>query len=454
MSQHPTALVLEGFLKGTLSPRVCRKVVRHLTRGCDRCETRVAVPMAAMAGHDEPEVAGAESDDAYDKAIDRAIDRAFRAAIRWAEERPRPGRRSERLVEDVVSGRREWSRLTSRDLAALDPLTWVEVWIERCNALRFRDPAGMLRAAEAACGAAYGLDTAVYGEIKRHDTCALAWAELSNAHRVADQLDAAERALDRAGEHLDAGSGDSGLLARLAEVSASLACALRCFRLAHFAADLAGSCYLEAGDPHKAGRVLLQRSYFAECEEEPLAALGWLLEGFKLLDLRRSPEVGRTAIQNAILYLVRAGRFREAQRLLWTARLHRLLPDEGLNRVRLRATEGTIWAGLNDLDRAERAFQDAREGYENHGLWIQGGIAGLELAKVWLRQGRQDEVLPLAEELLETFVELDIRREAVVALEVLRKACIQKRLTIELVTRLAEFLRALEAPPAARAASR
>ncbi len=452
MSQHPTALVLEGFLKGTLSTRVYRKVVRHLSGGCGQCRALVAVPMAIMTGGKEP--ADGEADDSYGKAIDRAVDRACRTAVRWAGERPRPGRRSERLVEDVVSGRREWSHLTSRDLAALDPLTWVEVWIKRCDALRFRDPIGMLRAAEAACGAAYGLDPAVYGEVKRQDTCALAWAELANAHRVGDQLDEAERALDRAAEHLGAGSGDPGLLARLAEISASLACALRCFDLAHLAADRAGSCYLEAGDPHRAGRVLLQRSYFAECEEEPLAALGWLLEGFELLDLRRSPELGRTVIQNATLYLVRIGRFREAQRLLWTARLHRLLPDEGLNRVRLRAIEGTIWEGLNDLDRAELAFQQARAGYEEYGLWIQAGIAGLELAKVWLRQGRQDKVLPLAEELLEAFIELDIRREAVVALQLLRKACVQKRLTLALVTRLAEFLRALEAPPAARAASR
>jgi tetratricopeptide (TPR) repeat protein len=452
VSQHPTALVLEGFLKGTLSPRVCRKVVRHLARGrgCDQCQALVAAPMAAMAGDEEPAGAEAEAGDAYGKAIDRAC----RTAVRWAGERPRPGRRSERLVEDVVSGRREWSHLTSRDLAALDPLTWVEVWIKRCDALRFRDPIGMLRAAEAACGAAYGLDPAVYSEVKRQDTCALAWAELANAHRVGDQLDEAERALDRAGEHLGFGSGDPGLLARLAEISASLACDQRCFDMAHLAADRAGSCYLEAGDPHRAGRVLLKRSHFSACEGEPLAALGWLLEGFELLDLRRSPELGRTVIQNAILYMVRAGLFREAQRLLWTARLHRLLPDEGLNRVRLRATEGTIWEGLDDLDRAELAFQQARAGYEKYSLWIQAGIAGLDVAKVWLRQGRQDKVLPLAEELLEAFIELDIRREAVAALEVLRKACVQKRLTLALVTRLAEFLRALEAPPAGRAASR
>jgi hypothetical protein len=401
-----------------------------------------------MTGREVPEEVEGEAGDAYD----RAIDRAFGAVRRWVRTRPAPGTRSERLTADVVSGRRGWHNLTRADLAALDPLAWVDLWIERCHALRFQDPKGMIRAAESACAAAHGLDTAVYGETKRFDTCALAWAELANAHRVADQLDVAERTLESAMGFLHAGSGDTLLLARFAEISASLACDQRSFPLAHHAAEWARSCYLEAGDTHRAGRVLLKRSYFAECDKKPEEALGWLLESVKLLDFRRSPELGSSVLHNAIFYSVRAGRFAAAQRLLWTARLHRLLPDEGLNRVRLRAVEGTIWAGLNHLDRAERAFKDAQAGYEDHGLWIQAGLAGLELAKVWLRQGRDAEVMPLAQELVEAFVELDIRREAVAALMVLQESCARRILTLELVDRVAEYLRELEALPASAAA--
>jgi tetratricopeptide (TPR) repeat protein len=401
-----------------------------------------------MTGHEDPPEVEAETGGAYD----RAIDRAFGAVRRWVRTRPAPGRRSERLSTDVVSGRRGWHNLTCADLAALDPLAWVDVWIERCHALRFQDPKGMIRAAESACAAAHGLDTAVYGETKRFDTCALAWAELANAHRVADQLDVAGRTLESAMGFLYAGSGDTLLLARLAEISASLACDQRCFPLAHYAAEWAHSCYLEAGDAHRAGRVLLQRSHFSACDGKPEEALGWLLESVKLLDFRRSPELGPTVVQNAILYSVRAGLFTQAQRLLWTARLYRLLPDEGLNRVRLRAIEGTIWAGLDHLDRAERAFKDAQAGYEDHGLWFQAGIAGLDVAKVWLRQGRDAEVMPLAQELVEAFVDLDIRREAVAALMVLQEACTRRILTLELVDRVAEYLRELEELPATAAA--
>lgn len=446
MSRHPSRSELERFLQGTLSSKALRKVVLHLASPCAACRALVSGPLGVMAGHEDPPEA--EAGDAYDQAIDRA----FAAVRRWVETRPVPRRRSERLIAEIASGARDWNDLAPADLAALDPLTWVEVWIERCSALRFRDPAGMIRAAESACAAAHGLDTAVYGETKRFDTCALAWAELANAYRVADQLDAAERTLESALGFLHAGSGDILLLARLAEISASLACDQRSFPLAHHAAEWARSCYLEAGDTHRAGRALLQRSHFAACDGKPEEALGWLLESVKLLDFQRSPELGPSVVQNAILYSVRAGRFPEAQRLLWNARLHRLLPDEGLNRVRLRAIEGTIWAGLDQLERAERAFKDARAGYEEHGLWFQAGIAGLDVAKVWLRQGRDAEVMPLAQELVETFIELDIRREAVAALMVLQEACARRILTLELVERVAEYLRELEELPATAAA--
>lgn len=448
MSRHPSRSELERFLQGTLPSRALRKVVLHLASPCESCRAFVSGPLGVMAGHEDPPEVEAEAGDAYD----RAIDRAFATVRRWVQERPAPRRRSGRLIADIRSGARDWNHLTPADLAALDPLTWVEVWIERCNALRFEDPAGMIRAAESACAAAHGLDITVYGETKRFDTCALAWAELANAYRVADRLDDAERTLESALGFLHAGSADTLLLARLAEISASLACDQRSFPLAHYAAEWAHSCYLEAGDAHRAGRVLIQRSYIAECDKKPEEALGWLLESLKLLDFRRSPDLGPSVVHNAILYSVRAGRFTAAQRLLWTARLYRLLPDEGLNRVRLRATEGTIWAGLDHLARAERAFLDAKDGYESFGRFYDAGLAGLELAKVWLRQGREAEVLPLAQELVETFVELDIRREAVAALMVLQEACTRRILTLDLVERVAEYLRELEVLPAAAAA--
>lgn len=447
MRRHPSRSELERFLQGTLPSRVLRKVVLHLASPCESCRALVSGPLGVMAGHEDPPEVEAAAGDAYD----RAIDRAFANVRRWVQKRPAPRKRSGRLIADIASGRKGWHNLTCADLAALDPLAWVEVWIERCNALRFQDPARMIQAAESACAVAHGLDTAVYGETKRFDTCALAWAELANAYRVADRFDAAERSLESSLGFLHAGSGDTLLLARLAQVCASLACDQRSFPLAHHAAEWARSCYLEAGDAHRAGRALLQRSHFAACDGKPEEALGWLLESVKLLDFRRSPELGRSVIQNAIQLLVRVGRFTAAQRLLWTARVYRLLPDEGLNRVRLRATEGTIWAGLDHLERAERAFLDAKDGYESFGRFYDAGLAGLELAKVWLRQGREAEVLPLAQELVETFVELDIRREAVAALMVLQEACTRRILTLDLVERVAEYLRELEALPASAA---
>lgn len=445
MSEHPTPGELERFLQGELPSRDCIRVLRHLAAPCEECLVAVAVPLAIMAGvHELPRVADPETG-----AYDPAVDRASQAGLSWAQARPRRGRRAERLVEDVVAGRRGWADLTRNDLDQLDDLDWVEVWIRRSQAFRYLDMDRMKEAAEVACTVALGLDRNVYGPAKRHDTCALAWAELANAYRTADDLAAAERFLDDASDHLGRGSGDLGLAARVAEIAASLACDQRRFVMAHELVDLACHYYRQVGDLHMAGRALITKGHYASCEELPEEALPLMLQGFQLLDPARDPELTASVLQNTIHCAAAAGQHRDAQMLLWQARLHRLLPEDGINRIRLWRTEGTIWSGLGQLERAENAFREAKEGFESHGLWLQAALAGLELAKVWLRQGREQEVLPLAGELVETFCDMEIRREAVAALRVLERACLAERLTEEIVDRVAEYLRDLERNPAA-----
>ena len=322
-------------------------------------------------------------------------------------------------MEDIVTGRRGWADLTRNDLDQLDDLAWVDVWIRRSQAFRYLDVDRMKEAAEVACTVAFRLDREVYGPAKWHDTCAQAWAELANAHRTADDLPAAERFLDNAAEHLVHGSGDLRLAARVANIAASLACDQRRFVTAHELVDLAYQYYWHMGDRHMAGRALITKGHYAACEERPEGALPLILQGFQLLDPARDPQLTASVLQNTIHCAVAAGRYKDGQMLLWQARLHRLLPDDGINRLRLWSTEGMIWTGLGQLERAEQAFQEAKDGFESHGLWMQAALAGLELAKIWLRQGRDEEVLPLAEGLVETFCKMGIRRETVAALRVL-----------------------------------
>jgi hypothetical protein len=75
-------------------------------------------------------------------------------------------------------------------------------------------------------------------------------------------------------------------------------------------------------------------------------------------------------------------------------------------------------------------------------------LLGLELMEVWMRQGgRGAEVHEMAEEVLDTFEELKVQREARYAVRFLEAACRQELAAPWLVRKVVSFLRQLEWTP-------
>jgi len=72
---------------------------------------------------------------------------------------------------------------------------------------------------------------------------------------------------------------------------------------------------------------------------------------------------------------------------------------------------------------------------------------GLDLASVWLEQGKAIEVRELAQELVETFQDLAVAREARRALEYFWEACLTDRATPVLVRSVSRFLHRIEYAP-------
>lgn len=291
------------------------------------------------------------------------------------------------------------------------------------------------------------LNSRIYGPQIVADTRARALAELANAYRVANQPAVGEIVMTQALSYLERGSGDLHIAARISELAASLACDQRHFQEAYELIDRAVIIHRQLGDSHMAGRALVTKSHYLACEGNAAEALACVTEGFLLLDLKREPGLGTLALQNTIVYAVDAGHLKTAQQILWHAQMHDLLPNEEVNRIKLRAIEGEIFAGLGQLDRAETAFRTAKEDFESLGLTYVAGITGLDLAAVWMRQGRLPEVQNLAEELAEDFLKLNIKREAVGAVLVLREACRKEKVTVEGIRKIAGYLRSLDRRP-------
>jgi tetratricopeptide (TPR) repeat protein len=301
----------------------------------------------------------------------------------------------------------------------------IELLLAKVQEERYRNPQTMVSLARLAQGAADRLDPSCCGLEVTNDLRTRAWAELANAYRVTDDLDRAMEALQQAADWLERGTGDPLLLARVADLAASLCCDRRRLAEAHELLDEVHEFYREQGDLHLAGRALITKAYVANADGKPRQALALVTEGLKLIDIHRDPTLAASALQNLIFYTAECGLLKKARTLLFRARAADLLADDELIRVKLRWVEGRIQAGQGNLA-AAAAFSETKEGFLKFDLLYKAGLAGLDLTLVWLRQRRWPEVRKLAAELVLIFQDLRIDREAYAAMQVLHDACFRE----------------------------
>jgi hypothetical protein len=124
--------------------------------------------------------------------------------------------------------------------------------------------------------------------------------------------------------------------------------------------------------------------------------------------------------------------------------------SDWLDFVKLHRLEGEIAAGLGDLVTAEATFQQLRQDLDGAGRAYQASLVSLDLAGVWLRQGRTAEVRGLVGEMLGAFRMLGVEREAFSALHLLQDALERDQATLEIFRLVGGILRRLQNEPATR----
>ena len=288
--------------------------------------------------------------------------------------------------------------------------------------------------------------TAVDGEpaAAAADLRARAWAELANAHRVAGDLAAAEAAMARAVDEREAGTGALLLLARIADLAGSLCGARRRFLDAFRLLDIAHELYRRQGEIHAAGRVLIAKGLYAGYSGDADEGIQLLVRGLESIDRDREPKLAFQALHNLLLFWVDLGLYDQALRHLRQMRPLYKRYAGPVERVKLRWVEGKIAAGLGDLRRAEAAFLRARNEYAAAGLGFRAALTALDLAAVWLRQGRTAELQPLVGEMLAAFRAAGAGREALAAVLLLHEAVERQQATLELLDRIAATLGRIE----------
>ncbi len=441
-SHHPGPAELDRLLLGELSSREASHVVSHLLTGCESCRQRMESLAAVLFAPDLVPDAPVEVGSEYDFPLFRA----FAAARRYALAVVREQREVEHDRADI----------SLREVPPPEPSgAWqrCEQFLDRCRELRHSDPEAMVAAASLAVSLGERIDPQLHGSRALADLQARALSERGNARRVADDLQGAgadlARALERAGE----GTGDPHLLARLIDLTASLRTDQRRFDEAFQLLDWVHAIHLELGESHEAGRALISKSNAAAYALDLGEAVRLLAQGLALIDADRDPKLALAAIHNLLSHLVDADQLVEAARLIGESRPLYASQGGRLERLKARWLEGRISSGLDDPAAAERAFHEVRTGFEEADLPYDMALVSLDLAALWLDQGRNREIQLLLDETVAIFRDRGIRREAIAALLMLREAFERERATAALLRTVASELQRLENEPSPRASA-
>jgi tetratricopeptide (TPR) repeat protein len=446
MSEHPRRETLEGFLRASLPSGEMKTTVSHLLAGCDRCRDEMsplALTMFTPEGAPEPKLSS-EQEISYDLAISAAFARALEHE------------RTLRLEREAAEGKAEEilraARGSEAPLLSNQPASWglCETLIERSRSLRYSDRAGMLQVANLARLAADRLDREVYGPERRADMQARTWAELANAYRVNDDFAQAEAAMACALDLRLHGTGDPLLYARIADLNASLLCDQRQFREAFRMLDLAYAIHRRHSGSHEVGRVVILRGLYTGYAGRPEEGLQLLVRGLSMIDRGRDAKLVFHTLHNVLLFRVELGDYEQARQQL--QRMRPLYAAHAVEQelMKLHWIEGQIAAGLGDLVTAEATFQQIRQDFEDTGFGYEAALISLDLAGVWLRQGRTSEVRRTVAKLMASFRALGVEREALSAVHMLQESLERDQATLELLRLVSGILRRLQHEPATR----
>ncbi len=439
MKIHPSEEVLRSLstFPGEAEPRL----LHHLI-GCARCRWRLERLPALPAPKRVIAFPPARSDD-YDPVFERS--RGF--VVRWVRLLQRERDEAPALFRELLGRTPEQREILLRNSGRFRTWGLLELLVERSLETSIKDPRHGEELGRLALRVTDLMDSRRYGAGQVQDLRARAWSQIGNALRLQSDLPAAEIAFEQGWEHLELGTGDLLELAIFLDLQASLRRSQRRFAEALRLLKRAIVLFSKLGDPHRAGRSLINLSlallYSGRTEE----SVPVLRQAMKLIEPGLEPRLLLSARHNLIAILADLGQFLEAQRAYREALpLYRAFPD-AWTQNRRTWIKGKIAWGLGQVKEAEALFLAAREGFLAEGIPYETALVALDLALVYAEQGRTAELKRLAANLLPVFASRQIHREALAALAFFQRAVETERAEVEVVARVAEYLRKAQYAP-------
>jgi tetratricopeptide (TPR) repeat protein len=437
LNNHPTIDELEIFIRST-SPKSSvpspMPVIRHLLAGCANCCERLrAAGWTGQRLERYVHLAATETDDpGY------VYGRAFATAERkltafFAPESP--------LLEPVHDLLADLFRFPDEEQIRLageirygHPEV-VRSLIQRGYALRYEDPARMHHLVHLALIAAQACPPSAAGSPERlADLKAKTWESFGNALRIQGRLPEAEEALTTAQRHRAEGTGDPLLRAYIIEHWASLRTFQGRFGDAMSLADEAGRIYREIGRTQELASSLIHKAISAIYSGATELAIRILNQAVPLIDPEENPQLLFAACHNLIRCYIDAAQPEQALSLYLEARdLYREVDGHTTILLRTAWQEGQILRDLSHLEAAEVALRRARQGFLDQGLLYEVALVSLDLAAVYVRLGRIEDVRQTATEAVPIFRALRVEREVLGSLLQLQTAAGQEQKALELI---------------------
>jgi tetratricopeptide (TPR) repeat protein len=453
---HPNRDTLERFARGELPAVEARWIEGHLRSGCPICQHSIdallpkapdsaevlappptqalSLPAALhrLACDGAPGADGAESTD-WNQMFANV---GRRVALITSERRPAP-----RLLAELLACDAEERAALVRGSRRFQTLALCDLLIEASGDAGLHDGVEAIALAELGILMAQHLDESHYGSAIVHDLQARAWAYLGRARRLNADLTGAKQALAIAETIAERGSADPIEEARLLDLKAILLSDQGGFEEAADLMDAVIDIYEEVQDPHRKGQSLIAKGLYLGLSGRPARAIALLQEGLPLLDPGSEPRLALQARHSLAWFLNDCGDCVRAQQELDGCRQVRDTFWEPEMALRSEWLEARIAHRAGRFEEAETRFRRLRHRFADLDCRYEALIVTLDLASLYLEQGRNVEIHRLADEILPVFLAKDLFPQAAAAFGVLHQPTGRHRAGPNLVQELARYLR-------------
>ena len=452
--KHLDPRLLERLLQGQISPAEVRELAWHLAEICPDCAQTVeldwatasgaeADPLQASASHRGGACPGAEE---AGISLNRVRERLQGTMVLLHQEREA----APALLKELEAHPVERQRILIRNKPRFRTLPVAELLLEEAWSLGFEEPGRAETLAELATEVLDSIGPTPFGEEVLNDLRARSWAYRGNFRRIASDYRGAEEAFQQAVAYQGKGTGDLLEQARLYGLRSTLCRARSRLAEARHLLQKAIQIYLATEETHLAGRSMIELGVVSMREERHDDAIQLLERGVGMVDADAEPRLLLVAQYNIVLCLIKQGRFEDAMSNLPKVRRLTVERASRFDLLRLRWLEGNVLLGLGHEARAEAAYLEVRKEAAEQAAAFELASVSLDLAALYLRQGRHAQIKQLAVEMLPIFQSRDLHQEAIAALLLFRRAVEMENLTLRMIEEVSEVVRRSQGKPSPR----